>query len=285
MSWNQEIEDLRRREALAEKMGGEEKLARQHGQGKLDARERLRRLVDPGSFREIGKIAGRASYDSNLRLADFAPSNFIFGRANINGRPVVASADDFTVRGGAADAALHRKFIQCEKMAHTMGLPLIRMIDGTGGGGSVKSLEDMGFTYVPVSPGWEDIVKNLETVPVVALALGPTAGMGAARTVASHYSIMVKGLSQIFAAGPVVAAQIGEELSKEELGGSDIHAHNGVVDEEVASEDEAFVYARAFLSYLPSSVGKLATRTPATDPVDRRDEKLISIVPREDKQV
>ena len=204
MSWNHEIEDLRRREALAEKMGGEEKLARQHGQGKLDARERLRRLVDPGSFREIGKIAGRASYDSNLRLADFAPSNFIFGRANINGRPVVASADDFTVRGGAADAALHRKFIQCEKMAHTMGLPLIRMIDGTGGGGSVKSLEDMGFTYVPVSPGWEDIVKNLETVPVVALALGPTAGMGAARTVASHYSIMVKGLSQIFAAGPVV---------------------------------------------------------------------------------
>lgn len=285
MSWNQEIEDLRRREALAEKMGGEEKLARQHGQGKLDARERLRRLVDSGSFREIGKIAGKASYDSNLSLADFAPSNFVFGRANINGRPVVASADDFTVRGGAADAALHRKFIQCEKMAHTMGLPLIRMIDGTGGGGSVKSLEDMGFTYVPVSPGWEDIVKNLETVPVVALALGPTAGMGAARTVASHYSIMVKGVSQIFAAGPVVAAQIGEELSKEELGGSDIHAHNGVVDEEVASEDEAFAYARAFLSYLPSSVGKLAKRTPATDPVDRSDEKLISIVPREDKQV
>lgn len=285
MSWNQEIDDLRAREVLAEKMGGEEKLARQHGQGKLDVRERLRRLVDPGSFREIGKIAGKASYGDDLKLTDFAPSNFIFGRANVNGRPVVASADDFTVRGGAADAALHRKFIQCEKMAHTMGLPLIRMIDGTGGGGSVKSLEDMGFTYVPVSPGWEDIVKNLETVPVVALALGPTAGMGAARTVASHYSIMVKGLSQIFAAGPVVAAQIGEELSKEELGGSNIHAHNGVVDEEVASEDEAFAYARAFLSYLPSSVGKLATRTPASDPVARRDEKLISIVPREDKQV
>lgn len=285
MSWEKEIADLRAREVLAEKMGGEEKVARQHGQGKLDARERIRRLVDPGSFREIGKIAGKASYDSNLSLEDFAPSNFIFGRANINGRPVVASADDFTVRGGAADAALHRKFIQCEKMAHSMGLPLIRMIDGTGGGGSVKSLEDMGFTYVPVSPGWEDIVKNLETVPVVALALGPTAGMGAARTVASHYSIMVKGLSQLFAAGPVVAAQIGEELSKEALGGSDIHTRNGVVDEEVASEDEAFAVARRFLSYLPSSVGTLAARTSCTDPVDRREDKLISIVPREDKQV
>lgn len=261
MSWEKEIEHLREREALAEKMGGEEKLARQHGQGKLDARERLKRLLDPGSFREIGKIAGRGTYDEAGELTDFAPSNFIFGRGNIDGRPVVASADDFTVRGGAADAALHRKFVQCEKMAHTMGLPLIRMIDGTGGGGSVKTLEDTGYTYVPVTPSWEDIIKNLETVPVIALALGPTAGMGAARTVASHYSIMVKGLSQLFAAGPVVAAQIGDELSKEELGGSEIHARNGVVDEEVASEDEAFAYARAFLSYLPSTVGKFAART------------------------
>ncbi|MGC1469597.1 MAG: carboxyl transferase domain-containing protein, partial [Sphingorhabdus sp.] len=148
MSWKREIENLRAREALAEKMGGEEKLARQHGQGKLDARERLKRLLDPDSFREIGKIAGRGTYDEAGELTDFAPSNFIFGRGQIDGRPVVASADDFTVRGGAADAALHRKFVQCEKMAHTMGLPLIRMIDGTGGGGSVKTLEDTGYTYV-----------------------------------------------------------------------------------------------------------------------------------------
>lgn len=285
MSWEKEIEELRRREALAEQMGGAEKLARQHAQGKLDARERLRRLLDDGSFREIGKIAGRGAYDEKGELAEFMASNFIFGRGSVDGRPVVASADDFTVRGGAADAALHRKFVQCEKMAHELGLPLIRMIDGTGGGGSVKSLEDMGFTYVPVTPSWDHIIQNLETVPVVALALGPTAGMGAARTVASHYSIMVKGLSQIFAAGPVVAAQIGQELSKEELGGSEIHARNGVVDEEVASEDEAFATARRFLSYLPSSVGKLAHRVSPNDPVDRRDDKLLSAVPRDGKQV
>lgn len=285
MSWDKEVKDIRRREKLAEAMGGAEKVARQHAQGKLDARERLKRLLDPGSFREIGKIAGRGTYDDKGELTDFVASNFIFGKGQINGRPVVASADDFTVRGGAADAALHRKFVQCEKMAHTMGLPLIRMIDGTGGGGSVKSLEDMGFTYVPVTPGWDDIIANLETVPVVALALGPTAGMGAARTVASHYSIMVKGLSQVFAAGPVVAAQIGEELSKEALGGSDIHTRNGVVDEEVASEDEGFAVARRFLSYLPSSVGRVAERTACADPIDRREERLLSTVPRDDKQV
>ncbi len=285
MTWKAELDELALRQKLAEKMGGEDKVARQHGRGKLDARQRIAGLVDEGSFREIGKIAGRGSYDADGELKDFAPSNFIFGRANINGNPIVATADDFTVRGGAADAALHRKFQQAEKMASELGLPIIRMIDGTGGGGSVKMLEDMGFTYVPAVPGWDDVITNQENVPVVALALGPTAGLGAARTVASHYSIMVKGLSQIFAAGPAVAAAIGESLTKEELGGSDIHARNGTVDEEVESEAEAFLYARKFLSYLPSNVRGKAQRIECHDPSDRSDEALLSIVPREDKQV
>src|SRR3546814_9508780 len=83
---------------MAEKMGGEEKVARQHGRGKMDARARLNAIVDTGSFREIGKIAGRGRYGEDGELEDLAASNFIFGRANIDGRPVVASADDFTVR-------------------------------------------------------------------------------------------------------------------------------------------------------------------------------------------
>lgn len=285
MSWEPEVEELRRREALAEQMGGAEKVARQHGRGKLDARARIAGLVDAGSFREIGKIAGKGSYGPDGELLDLAPSNLIFGRANIEGRPVVASADDFTVRGGAADAAIARKFIQCEQMAHTLEIPLIRMIDGTGGGGSVRTLEDIGATYVPATPGWGQVVKNLETVPVVALSLGPTAGLGAARVVASHYSIMVKGLSQLFAAGPAVVSAIGEDRSKEELGGSAIHTRNGVVDEEVACEAEAFARARRFLSYLPSHVGAPAPRAAATDPAERREDFLIDLVPREAKQV
>lgn len=231
MTWEPEIEELRRREAMAEQMGGAEKVARQHARGKLDARARIAGVVDAGSFREIGKIAGKGRYGPDGELLDLAPSNLIFGRANVEGRPVVASADDFTVRGGAADAAIARKFIQCEQMAHTLKIPLIRMIDGTGGGGSVRTLEDIGATYVPATPGWGDVVRNLDTVPVVALSLGPTAGLGAARVVASHYSIMVKGLSQLFAAGPAVVAAIGEDRDKEGLGGSAIHTRNGVVDE------------------------------------------------------
>lgn len=285
MTWKPEVEELRTRRKLAEQMGGPEKVARQHSRGKLDARARIKGLVDPGSFREIGKIAGKGHYGPDGELLDLSPSNLVFGRANIENRPVVASADDFTVRGGAADAAIHRKFVQCEQMAHTLKIPLIRMIDGTGGGGSVKTLEDIGATYVPATPGWGEIVKNLETVPVVALALGPTAGLGAARVVASHYSIMVKGLSQLFAAGPAVVEAIGEASDKESLGGSAIHTRNGVVDEEVGSEQEAFARARRFLSYLPSHVGQHAPRIASADPVDRREQSLVDLVPREAKQV
>lgn len=284
MSWDKELEELRRREIMAEAMGGEDKLARQAARGKLNARQRLTALLDANSFREIGKLAGQGQYDEKGDLINSSPSNFIFGRGDIAGRPVVATADDFTVRGGAADASIHRKFTQAEQMASEMRLPLIRMIDGTGGGGSVKMLETMGFTYVPFVPGWDYVVKNLESVPVVGLALGPTAGLGAARVVASHYSVMVKGLSQMFTAGPAVVAAIGEDQDKESLGGSHIHTRNGVVDDEASSEEEAFAMARNFLSFLPSYIGGSLQQIPTDDPVDRQDDNLLSIVPRDKKQ-
>ena len=293
MNWQRELEELKKREEFAEHMGGPDKLARQHSRGKMDARARLSALCDEGSFREIGKIAGKGSYDEAGNLESVLPAPFLFGRALVDGRPVVATADDFTIRGGAADAGISRKMVQAEKMAHELKLPIIRMIDGTGGGGSVKTLEQIGATYIPAVPGWSDVVKNLETVPVVALALGPTAGLGAARTVASHYSIMVKGLSQIFAAGPAVVDGLGEAYkgpedhsqAKEDLGGSGIHTRNGVIDDEVSSEAEAFARARHFLSFMPEHVGQLARRSNCTDPVHRREEGLLSLVPRDEKQV
>ncbi len=293
MTWQKELDELRQREALADQMGGEEKVARQHGRGKMDARARLAALTDDGSFREIGKISGKGHYDENGNLTGVTPAPYLFGKALINGRPVVATADDFTIRGGAADAGIKRKMVQAEQMAHELKLPMIRMIDGTGGGGSVKTLEQIGATYIPAVPGWSDVVKNLDTVPVVALALGPTAGLGAARTVASHYSIMVRGLSQLFAAGPAVVDGLGEDYkgpadhaeAKENLGGADIHTRNGVVDDEVASEAEAFARARHFLSFMPEHVGQLARRAEPTDPADRREEALLDLVPRDPKQV
>lgn len=284
MSWKTALEELARRREMALKMGGSDKVKRQKDRGKLNARERLALLLDDDSFREIGMLAGKGKYDTDGQLIQTASSNFIFGRGYIYGRPVVATADDFTVRGGAADASIIRKFQQAEKMAHEMRLPLIRMIDGTGGGGSVKMLEDMGFTYVPYVPAWEDVVKNLDCVPVVALALGPTAGLGAARVVASDYAVMVKGLSQLFSAGPALVAALGETHDKESLGGSDIHTRNGAVDDEASSEEEALAMARAFLSFLPDYAGGELPRTQTEDPVTRKDESLLSAVPINPKE-
>ncbi|MEM6653547.1 MAG: carboxyl transferase domain-containing protein, partial [Pseudomonadota bacterium] len=104
MSWEKSIEELRKRERLAEYMGGEEPVARQKGRGKLTVRERVAFLADPGSFHELGKIAGRATYNQNEELESFMASNSVVGRAKINGRPAFILGDDFTVRGGAADA-------------------------------------------------------------------------------------------------------------------------------------------------------------------------------------
>jgi propionyl-CoA carboxylase beta chain len=285
MSWEPEIEELRRRERLAEAMGGEERVARQKAFGKMTVRERVDALIDPGSLHEVGKIAGAATYDENGAIESFRPANMVFGRAKIDGRPVVVLGDDFTVRGGAADASIGRKMMLAEATALEWRMPMIRIVDGTGGGGSVRTLDTGSRTYIPEVHGWHTSVASLGEVPVCALALGPCAGLGAARVAASHYSVMVKGLSQVFAAGPPLVKALGEDVTKEELGGWEIHARNGVVDEAVENEAEAFAHVRRFLSYLPASIDDLPPRAESTDPVDRREEKLIVAVPRDRRRV
>ena len=190
--------------------------------------------------------------------------------------------DDFTIRGGAADAAIWEKAIYAERLAHDLRIPLVRLVDGTGGGGSVKSLEDMGFSYVPPLPGFDVVVRNLGIVPVVAAALGPVAGLGAARVVCSHFSVIVRGSAQLFVAGPpVVAAAMGEAPDKETLGGARLQARAGAVDNIAEDEDDALAQLRRFLSYLPGSVWEAPPLVAGQDPPDRREEELVSIVPRD----
>ncbi|MFN7175266.1 MAG: acyl-CoA carboxylase subunit beta [Thermaurantiacus sp.] len=285
MAWEAEREELRRRHDMAKAMGGPEKLKRQADAGRLDARARIAAFADAGSFHEIGALSGFGRYSETGALEHVTPANFLFGRALVDGRPVVLTADDFTVRGGAADAALHRKLVEAERLALEYRLPLIRMIEGTGGGGSVKTLETMGHTYVPELPGWEVMVANLASVPLVALGLGPVAGLGAGRLVMAHYSLLVDELAQMFVAGPPVVAAAGEHRTKEELGGARIHAKNGAVDDRVPSEEEAFARARAFLAYLPSSVHELPARGAATDPPARAEPWLDEAVPRDSRRL
>src|SRR5436309_1492658 len=262
-------------------MGGEERVARQHSSGRLTVRQRIERLFDEGSFRETGALAGRGTYEDE-ELVDFLPANCVVGRGRVDGRPAVVQGDDFTVRGGAADAAIWQKMVYAERLEQELRMRLVRLVDGTGGGGSVKSLEDMGHTYVPFIPGWELAVENLSLVPVVAAALGPVAGLGAARVVASHFSVIVRGSAQMFVAGPpVVAAAMGETPDKEELGGARIQTQAGAIDNEAADEDDALDQLRRFLSYLPDNAWEAPPVRPAGDPPGRREEELMSIVPRE----
>ena len=266
-------------------MGGEERVSRQHAAGRLTVRERVERLLDPGSFDEIGALAGFAEYAADGSLHSFTPANLVAGAGRIEGRRVVICGDDFTVRGGAADASIHEKQVYAERMANELRLPLVRLVDGTGGGGSVKSYEKMGRTYVPANPGWDLVVDNLGKVPVVAACLGPVAGLGAARVVMAHFSVMVRDSSQLFVAGPpVVEKGMGRSVTKEELGGWEIHTRqSGAVDNLAATEDEALAQCRRFLSYLPANAWQLPPVC-AAEGAPGLVEELRDIVPRSRRQ-
>src|SRR5260370_15692376 len=138
----------------------------------------------------------------------------------IKGRRVGGGGDGFTVRGGAADANIGNKRSYAEMIAHELHMPIIRLVDGTGGGGSVKSFETLHRTYVPANPEFDVLVKLMGEVPVVAGCMGSVAGIGAARVAAAHFSVMVRGSSEMFRAGPPgVKWGVGADLTKEELGG------------------------------------------------------------------
>ncbi|QDM17534.1 methylmalonyl-CoA carboxyltransferase [Tardiphaga sp. vice352] len=288
MIWKPELEDLARREAFAREMGGADKVKRQHDQGRLTVRERIDKLIDPGSFHEVGAVSGVGEYDASGELTHLTPANCVFGRGKVEGRPVVVVGDDFTVRGGSADASISAKPLMAEEMAHDFRLPIIRVIEGSGGGGSVKTIETKGAANLPGGVGgtrwyWYT-TANLAQVPVVGLGLGSVAGLGAARLASSHYSVMTKN-SAMFVAGPPVVARIGASLEKKALGGADIQTRAGGVDHAVETEEEAFACARKFLSYLPSSVYGLPPTTVCTDDPERADARLLNAVPRDRKQV
>jgi acetyl-CoA carboxylase carboxyltransferase component len=288
MNWKPELDDLARREAFAREMGGADKVKRQHDQGRLTVRERIDKLTDADTFHEIGAVSGIGEYDEKGELTKLTPANCVFGRARIDGRTVVVVGDDFTVRGGSADASISAKPLMAEEMAHELRLPIVRVIEGSGGGGSVKTIETKGAANLPGGVGgtrwyWYT-TANLSQVPVVALGLGSVAGLGAARLAASHYSVMTKN-SAMFVAGPPVVARLGAALDKKELGGADIQTRAGGVDHAVNTEEEAFACARRFLSYLPSSVYELPPTLPCSDDPERAEAMLLNAVPRGRKEV
>lgn len=283
MAWETEINELTFRRGQAEGMGGAEAVGKQHQRGRLTVRERIAGLVDEGSFQEVGKLAGQGNYE-NGRVTTVTPAPYVMGIAKIDGRPVAVGGEDFTIRGGTSWGTSRRKGGQggfIEDLASHYRLPLINLVDGSGG--SVTSIKRRGYTTFPGVHGFERSAELLAQVPVVSAVLGTAAGGPAGRAILSHWSLMVKETSHIFAAGPpVVVRALGEDLSKEELGGTRIAVEQGgTIDNWVESEQQCFAMIRRFLSYMPQNVWELPPVVPCDDPPERREEDLLTIVPEE----
>lgn len=284
MSWQPEIEERERRAAIAREMGGADSVAFQHGRGKLTVRERIDLLADGGSFMEAGELAGRPQWDDAGNLTGLTPANSVTGVVRLGGRKAVVHGGDFTIRGGASDGSIADKAGWATKQSYAMKIPYIRLLDATGG--SVRTFEQIGRTYLPHN-NRELEVELLQRVPVVSAVLGSVAGLPAVQSAMCHFNVMVKGTSQVFVAGPaVVTAGTGATITKEDLGNEDVQVRqSGVIANLAESEEDAFAQIRRFLSYLPANAWEMAPRTEPMDDPGRRDEGLLSIIPRNRRRV
>jgi acetyl-CoA carboxylase carboxyltransferase component len=281
MSWKPEVDEIERRRARALEMGGEAAVAKHHGRGRMNVRERIHAFVDADSFREWGQIAGASEAEDG---SDYHPTGVVLGTARVDGRPVVVCGDDFTIRGGAYSDAGLKKGLYAEELAVKRRMPIIRMLEAGGAsiagtGGATRGRSGYDWTSPPLLNIRS--MESLQSIPVVCIALGPCAGFPAGRLVASHLSIMTKD-SQVLTGGPaVVAAAMKENVTKEELGSFEIHSRNGMVDNVAEDEEDALRMAQKFLSYLPSHCGETAPYFDVGDRASRREEKLLKIIPRE----
>lgn len=266
---------------------------RQKQSGKLWVRERIDKLLDPGSFQEIGSATGTVKWkklptgeNSNEEREEpeaFTPHNNVQGFGKLNGRQIVFTADDFSIRAGHQDGHLMAKTIYTEKMALKMKLPMIKLTDGSSGGGSVTSIEKWGYSYVPPIAGYDVVNAQLNAgIPNLGAVVGPAIGLGAARVVSCHFSVMAANVGSLFNAGPSVVknATFEEGLSFTDLGGPAMHCTNGTIDNLAETEEECFEQIRRILSYLPNCGTQLPPVIASDDPVSRESPQLQSIVPR-----
>ena len=284
--WDKEVEEINKRRELAYQLGGEEGIRKQHDHGKMTVRERIAALLDDNTFTETGVMAGEATYKKG-NLVDVIPCPIVIGLGKIKNKEIAVQGDDFTIKGAAVGRMFKAKLAYITKMAHQLRIPLVRMLDGAGG--SIKEVAEIGYIELPVMEDMatRHLVELMSMVPIVSIGLGPVSGIGAMLMVMSHFSVMVKRKSQVFVGGPpLVEAAMGQKFTKEELGGFKIHARlSGVVDNEAESEQDAFEQTRRFLEYMPSSVWEMPAckYTEKDDPM-RREEELLSIVPRNNKK-
>ena len=278
MSWEQRLEQLRRRNAAAEASGGPERIERQHREGKLSARERVELLLDEGSFEELDKQVTHRSTDFGMQSQKLLGDGVISGFGHVAGRLVYVFAQDFTVFGGALSETNAAKVCKLMDLALKNGAPVVGLNDS--GGARIQE-------GVASLAGYADIfLRNTlasGVVPQISAVLGPCAGGAVYSPAITDFTVMVKNTSYMFVTGPdVIRTVTHEEVTKEELGGSMTHnAVSGVAHFIARDDPECLSLIRELLSFLPSNNLEDPPRRATTDPVDRADAALDRIVPDE----
>jgi len=278
MSLPERFEELRRRHALAELGGGEERVRRQHKAGKKVARERLELLLDKGTFAEVDKFVVHQSHDFGMAEQQVLGDGVVTGSGRIHGRPVFVFAQDFTVFGGSLSEAYARKICKIMDLAVKTGVPVIGLNDS--GGARIQE-------GVVSLAGYADIfLRNTlasGVVPQISAVMGPCAGGAVYSPAITDFVFMVKHSSYMFVTGPdVIKAVTHEEVSAEELGGAGTHAAtSGVAHFAAESEEECLALIRELLTFLPQNNLEDPPIRATLDPADRVDESLQTIVPEQ----
>jgi len=278
MDLEQKLDELKRRDALADAGGGEQRRAHQHKQGKMSARERIEFLLDEGTFEETDKLVTHRCTDFGMEQQKVYGDGFVTGYGRIEGRLVFVFAQDFTVFGGSLSEANAGKIVKLMDTAMRIGAPIIGLNDS--GGARIQE-------GVMSLAGYADIfLRNTlasGVVPQISAIMGPCAGGAVYSPAITDFILMVNKTSYMFITGPdVIKAVTHEEVTKDELGGAMTHNEKSGVAHFVASDDaECLSMIRELLSFIPSNNLDDPPRKPCTDPIDRADEKLDTIVPAE----
>ena len=276
------VKDLEARREAVRKMGGEDKIAKQHARGKMTARERLAAFFDDGVYFEVGM------HGTQMGLAagsgdDRPPADAVvcsFGK--VDGRMVCAAAYDFTVKGGSIGYTGEEKVTRLRQMALRGRWPMVWFIDSAGARiDPGSSHPDMLSLFAGSGHLFREQVHMSGVVPQIAAMVGPGAAGTAYIPGLADFVPMVKNIGSMALAGPpLVKAVTGEEIGEQELGGSKVHAtKSGVGDVEVENDAECIKLMKRYLSYFPSSCEDQPPRIPCTDPIDRREESLLDLLP------
>ena len=270
------LEDLRHRQAQSEQGGGADRIAQQHAKGKLTARERLDLLLDPGTFVELDRFVTHRSTEFGLAEQRIPGDGVVTGYGRVNGRLVYVFSQDFTVFGGSLSETHAQKICKVLDLAVKNGAPVLGLND-SGGARIQEGVASLG--------GYADIfLRNTlasGVVPQLSLVLGPCAGGAVYSPAITDFIFMVRGVSYMFVTGPnVVKTVTHEEVTFDGLGGADVHAEtSGIAHTVFDSEPECIAAVRDLLEYLPSNNLDEPPLLTSTDPVDRRDESLLDVVP------